>query len=61
MKELTNIKNKQVHHVSDEEYDIIVAKGWLKKYTVRDIKPLRTVNITTPEPKKTAPKKTKND
>jgi hypothetical protein len=57
MKELTSRKTKLRQIVSEREYKMLEEKGLLKRYTVRDIKPIRPINIQTPLPQKSHPKK----
>jgi len=42
MKELTSKKTGKAHYVSDEIYDKLVASDQIRKYKVRDVKPLMT-------------------
>ena len=42
MKELTSKKTGKAHYVSDEIYDKLVAGEQIRKYKVRDMKPMMT-------------------
>jgi len=52
MKELTSRKTGKPHYVSEEIYNKLVKKDQIRKYKVRDVKPLMTKapQIIKPEP-----------
>ncbi len=48
MKELKNKKTGQVYLVSEDEYQSIKANGYLRKFTVTEVEPIRKL-IPTPK------------